>query len=90
MGDNSAGQLGLCSEKIKLAAYPTLVTTLAHLQIVSAAAGQHHSTVLTSNNQVLVSGSNKLGQIGLGSSNNGVFEFTQLKLTGDNIFVGPN
>jgi alpha-tubulin suppressor-like RCC1 family protein len=31
MGDNSAGQLGLCSEKIKMAAYPTLVTSLAHL-----------------------------------------------------------
>jgi len=31
MGDNSAGQLGLCSEKIKIAAYPTLVTSLAHL-----------------------------------------------------------
>lgn len=39
MGDNSAGQLGLGSEKIKLAAYPTLVTSLAHLQVIGAAAG---------------------------------------------------
>jgi len=58
MGDNSTGQLGLCSEKIKIAAYPTLVTSLAHFQIIGAAAGQSHTLVLTKNNEVFVCGSN--------------------------------
>jgi alpha-tubulin suppressor-like RCC1 family protein len=47
MGDNSSGQLGLGSEKIKIAAYPTLVTSLAYLQVIGAAAGLSHSLVLT-------------------------------------------
>lgn len=45
MGDNSLGQLGLGSEKIKVAAYPTLVTSLAHEHVCNVVTGHAHTII---------------------------------------------
>ena len=47
---------------------PTVVPTLSHLTIVSAAVGRHHSLFLTDTGTVYACGENKSGQCGFGNT----------------------
>ena len=62
-GDNSAGQLGIGSDRIAHSSYPTMATTLASKQILDVACGDRHTVVLSQGKMVFGFGANEKGQI---------------------------
>ncbi|KAF6264509.1 regulator of chromosome condensation 1/beta-lactamase-inhibitor protein II, partial [Scenedesmus sp. NREL 46B-D3] len=62
-GHNSAGQLGLTDRRDRHT--PTLVDALWALPVVQLAAGDAHSSALTSSGHMFIWGSNHFGQLGL-------------------------
>ena len=60
-GDNSKGQLGIGSEKISCVSYPTMVSKLAHRNVIDVACGSHHTLVMTEGKIIYSFGSNNFG-----------------------------
>eukprot|EP00245_Coleochaete_scutata_P005890 TRINITY_DN1986_c0_g1_i1.p1 TRINITY_DN1986_c0_g1~~TRINITY_DN1986_c0_g1_i1.p1 ORF type:complete len:496 (-),score=119.88 TRINITY_DN1986_c0_g1_i1:650-2137(-) len=67
-GRNENGQLGHGDRRQRNV--PTLVAGLSKYKVVRAAAGRHHTVVVTSSGQSLAFGSNKHGQLGIGHLKN--------------------
>lgn len=65
-GDGSRGQLGL--RDVTSVNVPTLVGSLAHLQVIEVAAGRQHSVAVTNFGNVFCWGDNAGGQLGDGTT----------------------
>jgi hypothetical protein len=90
-GSNSNGQLG--QKKLNNFPVPTLVYAISNKQIVKVTAGARHSVVLTSAHDVLSTGYNNEGQLGLDGTKD-VTEFQWVRSLSErrvsDIFAGGN
>lgn len=60
-GDNSRGQLGIGTSKIKSAVYPTMVSAFASYRVKDVACGTNHCLVVLSGANVYSCGANNMG-----------------------------
>lgn len=90
-GDNRLGQLGLGSDKIQQAVYPTMVASLAQRHVLDVSCGDNHTLILTKGKHVFTCGSNDHGQLGLNCSDTEFScEIYPVKMKCDAIFAGAN
>lgn len=75
-----AGQLGLGDEKRR--DEPTEVEALKGHTVIGAACGRNHTLFLTSRGIAFGAGDNKLGQCGVGKSDEKILTATKLKYSG--------
>ena len=91
LGKNKKGQLGN-GQKQDSMRKPYLHTDLNQHFIISAAAGDYHSLVLSSSGEVYACGSNEHGQLGLGEKVREALVFTKVALPAfcTSIVAGPS
>ena len=91
-GDNKVGQLGIGSDKIQQAVYPTMVASLAQKHVLDVSCGDNHTLILTKGKTVFSCGLNDHGQLGLNCEDIEfsceIYNHNQVKC--DAIFAGAN